>query len=53
MFIATFYQFGIAKKLIGKHIPSEEWDEIIYPFQNFNFCTAKVLEWISNFIYTL
>ena len=26
------------------------WDEIIYPFPNFNGCTVEVWEWISNFI---
>ena len=26
------------------------WDEITYPFQNFNECTALILEWISSFI---
>ena len=26
------------------------WDEITYPFPNFNGCTVEVWEWISNFI---
>ena len=26
------------------------WDEIIYPFLNFNGCTVEIKEWISNFI---
>ena len=26
------------------------WDEITYPFLNFNGCTVEVQEWISNFI---
>ena len=26
------------------------WDEIIYPFPNFNALTVEVWEWISNFI---
>ena len=26
------------------------WDEITYPFPNFNSCTVEVWEWISNFI---
>ena len=26
------------------------WDEITYPFPNFNGCTIEVWEWISNFI---
>ena len=31
-------------------MPSEVWDEIIYPFQNFNGCTVKVYEKISSLI---
>ena len=26
------------------------WDEITYPFLNFNGATVEVYEWISNFI---
>ena len=26
------------------------WDEITYPFPNFNCSTVEVWEWISNFI---
>ena len=29
------------------HMPIELWDEIPYPFQNFNNCTVGVWEWIS------
>ena len=25
------------------------WDEITYPFLNFNGCTVEVQEWLSNF----
>ena len=25
------------------------WDEITYPFPNFNYATVEVWEWISNF----
>ena len=28
----------------------EVWDEITYPFPNFNGCSVEVWEWISNFI---
>ena len=35
---------------ISNHMPSKVWDEITYPFPNFNGCTIKVGEWISNFI---
>ena len=34
---------------ISNHIPSKMWDEIRYPFQNFNGCTVEVWKWISNF----
>ena len=35
---------------ISNHMPSKVWDEISYPFPNFNSCTVEVWEWISNFI---
>ena len=35
---------------MSKHMPSTMWDEITYPFPNFNGCTVEVLEWISYFI---
>ena len=28
---------------------SKVWDEIIYPFPNFNGCTVEVWEWLNNF----
>ena len=31
-------------------MPSKVWDEITYPFPNFNGVTVEVWEWISNFI---
>ena len=31
-------------------MPSKVWDEIIYPFSNFNGCTVEVWEGISNYI---
>ena len=31
-------------------MPSKVWDEITYPFLNFNGATVEVKEWISNFI---
>ena len=30
-------------------MPDKVWDEITYPFPNFNGCTIEVWEWISNF----
>ena len=35
---------------IYNHRPSKVWDEITYPFQNFNGCAVEFWEWISNFI---
>ena len=32
---------------ISNHMPSKVWDEITYPFLNFNGCTVEVWEWIS------
>ena len=34
----------------SNHMPSKVWDEITYPFPNFNGATAEVWEWISNLI---
>ena len=31
-------------------MPSEVWDENVYPFLNFNAATVDVWEWISQFI---
>ena len=31
-------------------MPGNVWDEITYPFLNFNGGTVEVYEWISNFI---
>ena len=35
---------------ISNYIPSKMWDEITYPFKNFNACAIEVWEWIGNFI---
>ena len=35
---------------ISNHMPSKVWDEITYPFPNFNSCTVEVWELISNVI---
>ena len=34
---------------ISNHMPSKVWDEISYPFSNFNGSTVEVWEWICNF----
>ena len=35
---------------ISNCIHYEVWDEITYPFQNFNGCSVKVCEYISSFV---
>ena len=35
---------------ISNHVSSKVWDEITYPFPNFNGCAIEFWEWISNFI---
>ena len=35
---------------ISNHMARKVWDEITYPFPNFNSCTVEVWEWISHFI---
>ena len=35
---------------ISSYVSSKVWDEITYPFPNFNSCTIEVWEWICNFI---
>ena len=47
-----FYQHGLSliPALTSNHIHYNVWDEITYPFPNFNGTTVEVWEWISNFI---
>ena len=47
-----FYQHDLTltPAWISNHIHYKMWDEITYPFPNFNSCTVEVWEWISNFI---
>ena len=35
---------------ISNHTHYEMWDEISYPFLNYNCCIVEVWEWMSNFI---
>ena len=41
---SPFYQHGLTLILasISNHMPSKVWDEITYPFINFNGCTVEV-----------
>ena len=41
---------GASVAWISNYIHYKVWDEIIYPFLNFNGATVDVWEWISNFI---
>ena len=34
---------------VNNQKPDKVWDEITYPFSNFNCCSVEVWEWISNF----
>ena len=35
---------------ISTYIHYKVWDEITYPFRNFNYCSVEVWEWINDFI---
>ena len=45
--INDYYQGALLLVWITSHMPCKMWDEITYPFLNFN--TVEVWEWISNF----
>ena len=49
---SPFYKHGLTliPAWIINYIHNKVWNEITYPFLNFNRCTAEVYEWISNFI---
>ena len=42
--------FTVIPAWISNYTYQNVWDEIIYPFPNFNGVTVEVWEWISNFI---
>ena len=44
------HNLAIIPAWISNHMLSKVWDEITYPFPNFNGCTVEVWEWISNCI---
>ena len=48
-----FYQHGftLIPPWIPNYIHYEVWNEITYPFPNFNGTTVEFWEWISNFIH--
>ena len=43
--IPTLFPAWISNRMLSK-----VWDEITYPFPNFNGCTVEVWEWIINFM---
>ena len=47
-----FYQHGVTllPGWISNYILYKVWDEITYPFWDFNGVAVEVSEWISNFI---
>ena len=47
-----FYQHGLIliPAWICNHMPSEVWDEITYPFPNFDDATVEVWQWINDFV---
>ena len=49
-----FYQrdLTLIQVWINNHTPSKVWDEITYPFPNFNGATVEVWEWLSNSSHT-
>ena len=42
--------FNLIPVWICDYIHYKSWDEITYPFPNFNGATVEVWEWVSNFI---
>ena len=50
--------YKVILTILGPHLPTwisnyihhKVWNEITYPFPNFNGCIVEVWEWISNFI---
>ena len=50
--LGSFYKHGLTliPSWISNLFHYKMWDEIIYPFPNFNGATVEVWEWISNFI---
>ena len=42
--------FNLNPAWISNHLHGKVWDEINYPFLNFNGYTVEVKEWISDFI---
>ena len=52
---ARFDQHGLVliAAWISNHMSDKVWDDITYPFPNFNSYIVEVWEWISNSSHTL
>ena len=48
--ILSYLILSLIPAWISNHMSNKAWDEITYPFPNFNGCTVDGWEWISNFI---
>ena len=46
----SYHGLSLILAWITNYIHDKVWDEITYPFPNFNGYTIEVWEWISNFI---
>ena len=55
LMIIAFYQHGsiLIPAWISNYIEHKVWDEITYPFPNFNGKAVEVWKLISNFTHTL
>ena len=40
-------ELALISAWISNHIPNKLWNEITYPFPNFNGATVEVCEWIK------
>ena len=50
MFLSWWHVVTLIQTWISNYNHYKLWDEISYPFPNFNGVTVEVWEWISNFI---
>ena len=49
-YVSTHVPDFLKKNKRSNYMHYKIWDELTYPFLNFNGCTVEVYEWISNFI---
>ena len=50
----SFYQYGLTliPAKISYYIHWKVWDEITYPFLNFNSCTVDVIPFLTGYVIT-